>query len=96
MIINNLDILQTLRCPAKANPELVIDPDAPLALPVPAQFFKPVSWRHPKIVHAPRQIKLNQLAQSLPFNLRPPPDMAESEQLFSILGSEGYNHEVRY
>jgi hypothetical protein len=95
MIVNDLDVFGAFTRPPKANPELVIDPDAPLALAVPAQFLKPVSGRHAKVAQILRQIQLDKLSKHLPFDLRPPAHMAQPEELFGVLRPKGLNHGFR-
>jgi hypothetical protein len=45
MIIHDLYLLRSLRGPAKADAELVVDSDAVLALAVALQSLKPIAWR---------------------------------------------------
>jgi hypothetical protein len=92
MVINYFNIRRAVRSPAKANPVLVIDTNAPLAFSVAAQGLKPVSRRHPHVAKTLRQIELNQLAQGLPFYACPFPDMNEPKQLFRIRIAKGLDH----
>jgi hypothetical protein len=43
VVIDDLDIVSVSLLPDKANPKLIIDPDAVLAVAVPLQSFQPVS-----------------------------------------------------
>jgi hypothetical protein len=43
VVINDLDLVSISLLPNKANSELIIDPDAKLAVAVPLQSFQPVS-----------------------------------------------------
>jgi len=46
MVINDLNVVSVTLVPRKANPPLIIDPDAVLPSAIPAQRFQPVSrWR---------------------------------------------------
>jgi hypothetical protein len=46
MIVGDLDIVSVAIAPHEANTELIIDPDAVLALSVAPQLFQPISgWR---------------------------------------------------
>jgi hypothetical protein len=50
MIINNLNILGSIRSPTKADTELVIDPNTPLPLSISLERFKPIARRHAQII----------------------------------------------
>jgi len=63
MIINDFNILGTCACPTKAEPELVIDPNAVLTDPVAFQYFESVARRNPQVIEAGRNLKLPQLPQ---------------------------------
>jgi hypothetical protein len=76
MVINNFDIFWSFCSPPEANPELIIDPDTPLTLAISAQFLEPISGRNSQIVQVLREIELHKLSQGLPFDLRPPADLA--------------------
>lgn len=84
MIVNNLNFVWSVCRPPEANPELVINPDAPLAFAVAAQRFQPVAWRGAHVVQASREVELHQFTQCLTFNLRPTADMALLEQGLGI------------
>ncbi len=69
MVINDLNIFRSIGCPAKADAKLVIDPNAPLPLPVTYQHFRLVTHWHAHVVKQSCKIKLYELSQCLPFNL---------------------------
>src|SRR5579863_4938620 len=45
VMVNDLDVLGSRRCPAKADAPLIVDANAVLALPVAFQCFKPIAGR---------------------------------------------------
>jgi hypothetical protein len=49
MIIDHFDVGWSFRRPSEANPELVVNPDRMLSLPVSAQRFQPIAGRHPQV-----------------------------------------------
>jgi hypothetical protein len=63
MIIDDFDVLWTLRGPPEANSPLVVDPNAVLAGPISSQGFEPVTWRHAKIGQLDRRIEHVQFPQ---------------------------------
>ena len=92
MIIDDFDILRSLRGPSEADAVLVIDPDAPLPLAVTAQGLQPVARRGAHVVQAPGQIQLHEFAQDLSFDRCPFADMLLAEQTFGILRPERLDH----
>lgn len=62
MIIDNLDIVGVSTFPAKADPPLIIDPDAPLAIAVTGKLFQPVARWDTQKVESGGAAKLFQLA----------------------------------
>jgi hypothetical protein len=45
MVVSDFDFVSISCLPAKTDAELVVDPNAMLALPVTPQPFQPVPWR---------------------------------------------------
>ncbi len=67
MIINDFDIFRSRFGPAKANPVLVIDPNAVLALTVTRQWLQSISGRYFKIIQSAGSLQLPQFPQRHPF-----------------------------
>jgi hypothetical protein len=57
MIIDNLNIVGTVFPPLKANPPLVIDPDAVLPLPIAYERFKPIAGQACQVAQAGRLVQ---------------------------------------
>jgi hypothetical protein len=62
MIVNDLDINWALCSPAKADPVLVIDPNAVLTGPIPTKCLEPITRRRTQEFQRVCGIKLRQLA----------------------------------
>ena len=62
MVIDDFDIRRVPFQPAKAHPELVVDPDAMLALTIGSKSFEPVTRRRSQVLKRSRGIKISQLA----------------------------------
>ena len=58
MVVHNLNIDRTTIRPRKANAELIIDPDAMLALSVTAQLLQAVSRRRPHVLERRGPVQL--------------------------------------
>ena len=57
MVIDNLHVMRAVRFPAKADPPLVVDPDAVLSLAPALQRLKAVAGRHPQLFQFHRRIQ---------------------------------------
>jgi hypothetical protein len=62
MVIHNLDLRGTLRCPNKTNTELAVDPDRVLSLAITRQRFQAVARRRRKIAKIFGGIEIAQFA----------------------------------
>ena len=60
MVIDNLNVFRISSCPAKAYPELVIDPDRMLAVAITFELFQTVAGRASQIVESNRRIQHDQ------------------------------------
>jgi hypothetical protein len=49
MVVNYLNVVRIRFTPDEADPPLVVDADAPLALPVALQLLEPIRWRNRQI-----------------------------------------------
>ena len=61
MVIDYLDVFGVSTSPAKANTELIVNTNAPLAGPIALELLEPIAWRRAKIIDAPRQLDLFEL-----------------------------------
>ena len=61
MVVHNLNINRTTICPLEADAELIINPDAMLALSVTAQLLQAVSRRGPHVLKRRGPVQLIQL-----------------------------------
>jgi len=50
MIVNDLDLVRITISPPKADPPLVVDPNAMLSRAIAFELLEPVPWRHAEIV----------------------------------------------
>lgn len=69
MIIHDFYILGACTGPAKAEPELVVDPNAVLSGAVASERFKSVARRNAQVIKSSRHFKLPQFSQRNPFEL---------------------------
>ena len=67
MVVHNLDFVRVLALPAEAEPPLVIEAEAVLALPSAFQGFQPVAGRRPQIGQKTGDVQLRELPQGHPF-----------------------------
>lgn len=76
MIINYFHVPGVFTVPAKADPELVIDSDAPLALAVALQLLQPVTRRLFQIFDGARKVERLQSSGRGPRNAVPSPALS--------------------
>jgi hypothetical protein len=62
MIIDDFDVLRARIGPSETDPELVVDPDAVLSIPVALKSFQTISRRDAKVVQSPCDLQLPKLA----------------------------------
>ncbi len=84
MVVHDLDIFGIGACPAKADAELVVHADAPLARAITLQVFKPVRRWCAQIVDASCQVELLELAQRRALDISESGNAPEPEQGFGI------------
>jgi hypothetical protein len=63
VIVHDLDVFGVAARPAKADAELIVHPQAPLARAIALQLLEPVGRRRAEVLDAARKIELLQLAQ---------------------------------
>jgi hypothetical protein len=64
MIVDDFDLRWAVIGPNEADPVLVVDPDAPLALTISSEGLQPVSGRDPELFEITSRVELIQLAAS--------------------------------
>src|SRR5690606_40595033 len=64
VVVHDFYVFGVRAIPAKADAELIVDPDAVLALAIALQGFQPISRRHSQVFQAPGPIELLQFAPS--------------------------------
>jgi hypothetical protein len=85
MIVNDFNIVGTIRRPDKTDAPLIIDPDRVLPGAVSPEQFEPVAGRTAQIVQPHGGIQHFQLALGDPLNLNKSPGATAIEQAFCVL-----------
>jgi hypothetical protein len=62
MIVDNLNVFSAGIIPDKANPKLVINPDAVLPLSIAFQLFQHIPWWDTQVIKADGNLELPELA----------------------------------
>ncbi len=84
MIIHNFNICRIPVVPDKADPELIVNANAVLPLPVPVQCFEPIPRDRGEIAQFACLIDLNQLAPRDSFDGLKSPDELILKELIGI------------
>jgi len=84
VIVGDLHVVGITASPAKANPPLVVDPDAVLILAISGELFEAVPRRHSEIAQRVSRVKHEELLQSRPVNT-----LWEPSRAFAIEDSLG-------
>jgi len=63
MIVYDFNFERIARPPCKANPVLIVHPDAVLAFPITFERFQPVAWRHSQILQRLRTMEHSQFPE---------------------------------
>jgi hypothetical protein len=79
----------------KADPELVVDPQAPLTLAIPFQPLQLVPWRLIKIFDCEHLMDLPQFPEPHSFNCRIPAAVPVIEYLLRVAIGKRSNHALR-
>jgi len=58
MVIHDFHIPGSIVAPDEADPELVVDPNAPLTAAIAGQLFKSVAWRNPQSLDSGGRISM--------------------------------------
>ncbi len=89
MVIDDLHVAGVVVSPAEADPPLIVDPDAVLALPVACQCLQPVPRGYPEILQRYRGIQQVELSLRLPLDVRGEfPGSLAPEKLFGLPAME--------
>ncbi len=94
MVIDDLDILDARIGPAKANAELIVDPDAVLYCPVPLERFQMVSGGNSQVVQASGDLQLPKLSAGHSGDIDKPSDWIPLRQGFRFEAPESSDHVV--
>ena len=95
MIVGDFHIQGVAVFPVKANPPLIVDPDAVLALPIPGQLFQPIPRWNFQIGQSIGSIKHEELLQSRTVNfLRELSRTFTLEDPFGLWVFEAPNHSI--
>jgi hypothetical protein len=62
VVVHYLDLLRPAVVPGEADPILVIDPDAVLALPIAAEGLKVIARERAEVLESLRRVELSELA----------------------------------
>jgi len=62
VIVDDLDVMRTVRRPPKADPPLVIDPDAELTGSKAFERLQSIAGRNPQVIQARRDLELTKPA----------------------------------
>jgi hypothetical protein len=92
MIVNDLNIFSATRRPTEANPELVVDANAVLAVTVSAQCFQAIAWGHTKIIQAISLIQLLQFSPCDRLDVDESPNPVSIEQRLGVRTIERLDH----
>ena len=96
MIIHDLNVSRIPVVPDKANPELIVDPDAVLSLSVPVQRFEAIPRQRGEIAQFPRLVDLNQLAAQNFLDGLKLPDELIHEEFFGMGIAKGSDQNLSY
>src|SRR5680860_110645 len=80
VVINNFDLFRTGSGPAEANPELPVDSNAVLTLPVTMQQLQHIAGRYLKITQLACSLKLPNFPQGNALEIDKTPDAATACQ----------------
>jgi hypothetical protein len=92
VVVHNLYVLRFAVLPHKADPILVIDPDAVLPPPITAKGLEVIARKHAQVVESLGRVQLRQLTLSDPSNVPEPTCRVPLEQCLCISVPEGPDH----
>jgi hypothetical protein len=92
MIVHDLDVFCTRRCPSKTDSPLVVDANAVLALSVGLQRFEVIAWRYPQVVQSACDLQLPEFAPGHDRYVGEPPAPLAGCQGFGITAAKRPDH----
>jgi hypothetical protein len=92
VVIDDFYVTSISFLPGKADPVLIIDADAVLALAVALQGLQPVPWRHTQIIEASGALQIQQFATRNTFKRPKPRYIAVVEQRLGVPTAERTDH----
>jgi hypothetical protein len=92
MVVSNRHFMRSVDFPYKANPVLVIDPDAVLSGAIMLESFQPITRRRLEIAEIDRRFYLIQFPQRDLLNIRPSCIGSLYEEFSSILAFKTLDH----
>lgn len=92
VVIDNLDVGRTCRCPAEANAILVVHANAVLAGAVPFERLQPIARRYSQVGQVRRDLQLSQLAPRNRLNAVEAANAPSGRQRFRAGIAEGDDH----
>jgi hypothetical protein len=95
VIVNYLDVFGVTSRPTKANAELIVHPQVPLASAIAAQLLEPVTRRRPEVLDTSRDIELLELAQCRALDIGKARYVSKPEQRFGVDTLEGRDRHCR-
>jgi hypothetical protein len=95
MIVDDLEVICVAISPNEANPPLIVDPDAVLALPIRSKVLQPIARWCPEITEASGVLDLHELSVChLDDVVRDPLDKAPLPGGLSRSVPERFNHSL--
>jgi hypothetical protein len=94
VIIDDFHVAGISTLPAEADPPLVVDPNAVLALSVTAELFKVIRWWNTKVIKRLRSVQDEKFTQRHPLKTPKLPGMPPLEDFLGLLAAESLNHEL--
>jgi len=95
MIVRHLDLIRIALPPLKADPPLLVDPDAVLPGPIPRKLLEPVARGNPQVAQIVGGVEHEELPKggALQFD-GPPPHSLSLKDLLGVRVPEALDHVV--
>jgi len=94
VVINDFDLLWPGFRPDKAEPELVVDADAVLAMAVPPERLQAIAWWNLQIAEASRGIEDGELAEGRASEASKPPHRPPLKEGLGVAAAKRPDHTV--
>ena len=92
MVVHNFYVFRAGICPAKADSELIVDPNAVLASAIPDQGFQSIARRHAQVLKAFGDLQLAQFPACGSFNVHVTPYALTIRECFGLRAFERDDH----